>query len=94
VFAALAAAGTSVPFGQAEGSREVVRTIPLADIPHKSTRQLEDAIRLYLATSNASAKPFVWTKTADEILVGIARFLLEHLQQHRRSAPAGRLIRD
>ncbi len=41
---------------------------------HKSTRQLEDAIRLYLATCNDSAKPFVWTKTADEILASIARF--------------------
>ncbi len=41
---------------------------------HKSTRQLEDAIRLYLATSNASARPFVWTKTADDILASIARF--------------------
>ncbi len=41
---------------------------------HKSTRQLEDAIRLYLATSNESAKPFAWTKTADEILASIARF--------------------
>ncbi len=41
---------------------------------HKSTRQLEDAIRLYLATSNESARPFAWTKTADEILASIARF--------------------
>jgi transposase len=41
---------------------------------HKSTRQLEDAIRLYLATSNESAKPFAWTKTADQILASIARF--------------------
>jgi len=41
---------------------------------HKSTRQLEDAIRLYLATCNESAKPFAWTKTADEILASIARF--------------------
>ena len=41
---------------------------------HTSTRQLEDAIRLYLATSNETAKPFVWTKTADDILASIARF--------------------
>jgi len=41
---------------------------------HKSTRQLEDAVRLYLATSNESAKPFAWTKTADDILASIARF--------------------
>ncbi|HLZ95791.1 MAG TPA: IS630 family transposase, partial [Candidatus Dormibacteraeota bacterium] len=37
-------------------------------------RQLEDAIRLYLATCNDSAKPFLWIKTADEILASIARF--------------------
>jgi transposase len=41
---------------------------------HKSTRQLEDAIRLYLATSNETAKPFAWTKNADEILASVARF--------------------
>ncbi len=41
---------------------------------HRSSRQLEDAIRLYLATSNGSAKPFAWTKSADEILASVARF--------------------
>jgi transposase len=41
---------------------------------HKSERQLVDAIRLYLATSNTAPKPFVWTKTADEILASVARF--------------------
>jgi transposase len=41
---------------------------------HTSTRQLEDAIRLYLATSNETARPFVWTKTADEIVASVARF--------------------
>ncbi|MGH7761373.1 MAG: IS630 family transposase [Candidatus Dormibacteraceae bacterium] len=41
---------------------------------HTSTHQLEVAIRLYLATCNDSAKPFVWVKNADEILASIARF--------------------
>jgi transposase len=41
---------------------------------HKGSRQLVDAIRLYLATSNQAAKPFIWTKTADEILASVARF--------------------
>ena len=41
---------------------------------HRSTRELEAAIRGYLATSNAQPKPFVWTKSADEILATIARF--------------------
>lgn len=33
-----------------------------------STRSLEDAIRAYINTNNADSKPFVWHKTADEIL--------------------------
>jgi transposase len=41
---------------------------------HRSTRALEAAIRDYLVTSNGSAKPFVWTKTADEILAKVAGF--------------------
>ncbi len=41
---------------------------------HKSTCQLEDAVRLYLATCNEAAKPFVWTKPADDILASVARF--------------------
>ncbi len=43
---------------------------------HRSTRALEDAIRLYLATYNDDPRPFVWVKTADEILANIARFCL------------------
>jgi len=43
---------------------------------HRSTRALEDAIRLYLATYNDDARPFVWVKTADEILASIERFCL------------------
>ena len=41
---------------------------------HRSTRQLEDAIRLYLALNNEDPSPFVWVKSADEILANIARF--------------------
>jgi transposase len=43
---------------------------------HRSTRALEDAIRLYLVEYNASPKPFAWIKSADEILESIARFAL------------------
>ena len=39
-----------------------------------STRKLEDTIRNYIDTHNSKPKPFIWTKTADEILAGIARF--------------------
>jgi hypothetical protein len=42
----------------------------------QSRRALEDAIRLYLATHNADPKPFVWVKTAHDILSSIARFAL------------------
>ena len=41
---------------------------------HRSTRELEQAIRHYLDTYNQTAKPFVWTKTADQILASVARF--------------------
>ncbi len=43
---------------------------------HRSTRALEDAIRLYLANHIADPKPFVWIKSADEIIDSIARFAL------------------
>ena len=39
---------------------------------HRSTRALEDTIRRYLDANNDDPKPFVWTKTADEILRRIA----------------------
>jgi transposase len=41
---------------------------------HRSTRALENCIRFYLATNNEDPKPFVWVKTADDILASIARF--------------------
>lgn len=40
----------------------------------RSTRELEDAIMRYLDTTNENPKPFIWTKTADQILATIARF--------------------
>ena len=43
---------------------------------YRSTYALERAIRTYVATTNTAAKPFVWTKTADEILASVARFCL------------------
>jgi transposase len=41
---------------------------------HRSTRELEAAIRQYIAITNQRPKPFVWTKTADDILTTVARF--------------------
>ena len=43
---------------------------------HRSTRQLEQAIRQYLDLHNANPKPFVWAKSADDILASIERFCL------------------
>ena len=46
---------------------------------HRSTRELELAIRRYVDTTNAHPKPFVWTKTADEILASVARFCCQRI---------------
>jgi transposase len=41
---------------------------------HKSVASLKAAIEEFLAAHNGSPKPFVWTKSADDILAKIARF--------------------
>jgi len=41
---------------------------------HRSTRILEAAILEYIALSNTHPKPFVWTKSADDILASVQRF--------------------
>ena len=43
---------------------------------HRSTRQLEQAIKQYLDINNSNPKPFVWSKSADDILASIERFCL------------------
>lgn len=40
----------------------------------RSTRELEAVIKRYLQINNDHPKPFVWTKTADQILDSVARF--------------------
>ena len=49
---------------------------------HQSSAELEPAIYRYLDATNEDPKPFVWTKTADQILASVARF-------RRRHFPAG-----
>ena len=39
-----------------------------------STADLEAAILAYIAETNTHPEPFVWTKTADDILASVARF--------------------
>jgi transposase len=43
---------------------------------HRSTVELENAVRSYLALNNRDPKPFVWTKTAEPILERIKRFCM------------------
>jgi len=40
---------------------------------HRSTRQLERAIYDYIEHTNCDPKPFIWTKTADQIIETIGR---------------------
>jgi transposase len=39
-----------------------------------STDSLEAAIQAYIDQTNAEPKPFIWTKSADDILAGVQRF--------------------
>ena len=48
---------------------------------HRSTRSLERTIREYLDSNNQNPKPFVWTKTADEILEKLGLFCKSLLTQ-------------
>lgn len=47
---------------------------------HRSTAELETAITAYIETVNAKPRPFVWTKSADDILATIKRFCLATLK--------------
>ena len=49
---------------------------------HRSVHALEQAILAYLKMSNADPTPFIWSKTADQILASIARFAQATLEAH------------
>ena len=49
---------------------------------HRSVAQLQTAIRAFIDAHQADPKPFVWTKTADEILESIGRFAQRTLDLH------------
>lgn len=40
---------------------------------HRSTKELEQAIREFLEAHNEDPKPFVWRKSADQIIAAVAR---------------------
>ena len=43
---------------------------------HRSTKELEGAIETFILRHNHDPKPFVWHKTADQILESVARFCI------------------
>ena len=49
---------------------------------HRSTAELEAAIKRYIETHNRDPKPFRWTKSADDILASIERFCQRTLSVH------------
>jgi transposase len=49
---------------------------------HRSTVALEKAIREYIAVSHEHPQPFIWTKSADEILETIKRSCPRRLVHH------------
>src|SRR5215468_238510 len=59
---------------------------------HRSTRALEAAIRDYISLSNEHPKPFVWTKTADEILASVERFCRRISDSRDRPRPNDRHV--
>ena len=53
---------------------------------HRSVRELRTAIEAFVKANNQSPQPFVWVKTADEILRSIARFAQRTLTAHGMKA--------
>ena len=49
---------------------------------HRSVPELEAAIDAFLDAHNDDPKPFIWTKTADDILASIARFAQRTVAVH------------
>jgi len=49
---------------------------------HRSVHELERAIQEFTDATNAQPKPFLWVKTADEILASIARFAQRTTKAH------------
>ena len=49
---------------------------------HRSTRELERDIRSFLDQTNDHPKPFIWTKSADQILASLRRFCQYTLDGH------------
>lgn len=59
---------------------------------HHTVRQLEGAIYEFLEVHNDDPKPFVWTKSADEILNDLARYCGDVLDAHGPSGNSTRTL--
>jgi Homeodomain-like domain len=57
-----------------EVARRVHVTLATVGKWRQRTLQLENAIRHFIDHHNQNPKPFVWTKSADQILDSVARF--------------------
>jgi len=49
---------------------------------HHSVKDLETAIKQFIAVHNKNPKPFLWTKSADQILENLRRFATETVKIH------------
>ena len=68
--------------GLAECWFALLTTRRLARGAFRSTRALEQAIKRYIAATNADPTPFVRTRTADEILESVARYCQRTTDSH------------
>ena len=41
---------------------------------HRSTKELEEAIKEYVTVYNEDTEPFIWTKSADQILESLRTY--------------------
>ena len=48
----------------------------------RSVKELQSAIREFIEVHNENPKPFVWTRTADQILDSMARYASRSLAAH------------
>jgi len=53
---------------------------------HRSTQALERAIREFIAAHNEDPKPFVWSKTADQIIAAVARHCQRQIDLYANDA--------
>lgn len=59
---------------------------------HRARRELQDAIRAYLEHHDRYPKPFIWTKTADQILSRSLHFVNAFLTQDTKLSWGDRLM--